>query len=316
MAHELPLLEALDTYPPEDLFHLDGLDSQQLLRRILVEMQRTRRKLHEMLPQELDWATFPKEGGTLPFPAGLTTFELDRAQVQMADGRTIKMPATVEFYKRVQSMLIATDAPVTVTIYPSGEGKFLSNVNYIVHGVARDVRRLLLDATWPFLGLVVFATAPNPPIVFPTTLGMARYAEFTATDTVAWTSIPFIPATTGQTMLSMALGSATIPVVSVGQRMWIVRNIGPGNVEVRVQGTQFADNAALLDALDYRGWILDTDVHAPGGPNAASVAIAAGADAILESGLGLDFTRVQARLTSGVSGLLIIDMDGETYGIR
>ena len=182
-----------------------------------------------------------------------------------------------------------------------------------------------IESAVPYNMSSIFSTSPFPPEVLYQGTFQARYADVTLTKIKAagtadsWTSVTFVPRA-GTKVLPTAYGKEYIISASCIQKFFFIRNLGAYGVEVRVQGGGFPEVTLGLEAQGLAGYVLDPDIHVVGSSSENFVSIAAGASAVLETGVPGGIYRLQARVAGANSPLdaseLIIEYGGFTLAMR
>lgn len=279
------------------------------------EIARMRAALERMMPDDLQWATFPSDGGFEALPPGETIIDFTTGKVLADDSgaRRRQVSADSSVLKRAQSVLIYADNPVKVRVEP-GVGVFALLPNLPVFGSGRKIEKIRLKSDVPYLLFAIFGTGPFAPTLTTPIMGQARVSDTTLTKRNAagtadpWTDIVMTAETitdAGSYRVNQALfGDPILETLGISQKTWLVRNLGSiSDVEVRVVGTLSVVDSAALALLNVLGFALDSDIHQTGTPTAQYVTVPLSADAgvtpgsvILESGIPWIECKLQARI--------------------
>ncbi|MDP2952831.1 MAG: hypothetical protein Q8O76_05905, partial [Chloroflexota bacterium] len=222
--------------------------------------------------------------------------------------------------KDLQSALLFVDSYVTVTVEP-GVGSFAVNVATPVFGTGKKVTRITLDASWPYLLTLIAGTYISPPGVGFQNNGLMRVSDTTLTKTAAlgtadsFGSIKFVPRWGTKTLDQTLYGVAGFFTGGAVQKFFIVRNLSVATVEVRVQGGIQPTLVEGLEQLGLPGYVQDPDIHPAGSATENFVSIAAGGQAILETGLPYGIIRMQARVAAAMPAALTARLVIEFAGI-
>lgn len=280
--------------------NISSLSGEALQRYIAEQLTAIRHATERAAVDQMLWATFPEDGGYEPLPAGLTTIDIKTGKVSSPD-KTRKLSAeATQFLTRVQSAFFFVDSLVTMQLIP-GVGQYVLACNSPAFGSGRVFERVELNASYPFNTIMLFGTHLYPPSVHYVSMPYFRYSDTTLTkakatnDTEDWTDLSFVPRYAAKSLDQTLYGKPELITFALGQKSAIVRNLSAYTIEVRVVRAVY-----LAIALSV-GFILDTDVHAPGSSYASLVSIGALTNATLETGLPGEALKIQARLNSAVA---------------
>ncbi|MDP2660640.1 MAG: hypothetical protein Q8R28_07920 [Dehalococcoidia bacterium] len=260
-------------------------------------------------PTRIQFATFPVDGSFAALPAGQTLIELSSGLVTNAVGNS-NMVNDQEILSQIRSLSVVADGPLEVRMEPNvGAFQVLDGTPLV--GSGKRVGRIVLDAgDNPVLARVAMSTSVQAPSLGGLTQAQHRFADQVLTKSSGaatedgLAALSFVPRWR-DTTIPASLGANFLRTEHVGQKVFLVRNIGAGAIEVLLQGTHF------VSVGDARGYIPDPDM------GAARVTIASGDTHVIESGVlygAVQFAAaVAAAETAGATARVIVEYKGITY---
>lgn len=264
------------------------------------------------LPSRIQFVTWPVDGSFAALPKGQTLIDVENASVINAAG-TGNLIYDPEVLSQVRSLAVVADSPVTVQMEPN-LGAFAVADGIPLIGNGKRLQKIILDTgDVPANVRVVFSASSQAPITGSFAQAQYRYIDQIFTKSAAAASQDGLtPATIRarfKDTISAIDDSANFFLAEhVGQKTFLIRNIGPGAIEVLLQGAMFKTVA------DIRGYIADTD----SGPGRQTVA--SGDELILESGipysvmqLGIAVAQAEA---AGQTARAIVEYKGMTDRTR
>lgn len=282
---------------------------------LLHPLEAVRRALERLAPQELVWGIFPGDGGFELLPAGSTRLDFERGEVASPKG-TLPLTIPREVLARAQSAAFVADTLVYITLEP-GFG-VIPTAGAIIEGPARNVRRVVVESDVPYAFTMAAGTSLEAPRVRFDRLFQFRKSDTTLTKQNAagtadtFSNLAFVPVTraaTGPKELDQDLyGVAYIRVPGWAQRVFVVRNLGTAAAEVQLFGAGSVQVATVV------GWVADPDT------GAAPVAVAAGAAAVLETGIPWSVMQLRGRVAAGeaagAQARLLVEYAAVSGGVR
>lgn len=301
------------------------LTQEEYQQEVLAHLRHMHEALHALAPHDenIIWATFPEDGGLEPLPAGTTTLDFETRNVTSPDGIR-RISADVPSLKP-KSLLLFTDVGASIKITP-GVGVFQLGPNIRLIGVSREIKTIEVTFDLPYLLFGVFGNVIQPPDLFAMVQGQVRVSDTTFSKTRAaavadaFTSLAWVPQWGTKTLSQALYGKATLGSGLLGQKMFIIRNIGLTAAEVRVQGGVLAAVVDTLENAGFAGYVNDTDIHTPGSGDASFVTIGSLSSAIFETSIQYGVMRFQVRIPAasgaGTATRLVCEFVGLSYGIR
>lgn len=285
------------------------------LRSINGNLELAEAALQRLSPAEQLWAIWPGDGGFEPMPAGESIFNLRQQRVTSPKGTLdINMPEDVA--DRVQSFVLMTDTQVWARVLP-GFGSWVTG-GAIIEASARGVEFVTLRSDVPYNVVLVFGDAPEAVRVNADRFWQFRNSDTTFTKVAAagvadaFTAFDFVPVSRDFNQQPKVLSQADFGVDFLrlpgwGDRLFIIRNLGPGDADVDlfVSGSR----TVALSA----GWVQDPDV---GG----AVTIPAGDAAVLESSILGAVMQLRGRVNeaeaAATEARLIVEFSAVSSGER
>lgn len=209
------------------------------------------------LPTRIQLVTWPVDGSMQPLPTGQTVIDVEDASIVNSAGSSslINDPEVLE---QIRSIVVVADSPVTVKMEPN-LGAFLAADGMPLIGNGKRITRIVLDTgDVPANVRVALSTSVQAPDVGGFAQAQYRFADqiFTKSAAAA-TQDSLTPATMRarwRDALSPLTGSANfMRAENIGQKIFLVRNIGPGAIEAQLFGAMFKAVA------DDQGYIPDPD---------------------------------------------------------
>jgi len=311
-----PLVELIN----QDVVKLRPEDKQSLIASLAL---RSANVLDRLLPDDhlLQHLLLPKDGGLEPFPAGTSSIDLRSGTVQKgSNGPQIIIEAEPTVRENIRSAVFFADAIVDLQASP-GLGLLTLFPGVIVQEPARYHQQITLTSNAPFLFLASFGTSALVGKASPVTTGQLRIsttaltkvAAAAAADSLA--AILFVPQYGTKTLTQATYGVNFINSVTVGQKLFFVRNLGPGAVDVQIFGALNLVNVLTLDALGAaNGYMADTDT------GATPTNIASGDAAVMETGIPWGVIQLHARVATaeaaGQTATILVEYYGAIPGVR
>lgn len=264
--------------------------------------------LSRLAPPTLSFLLFPGDGDYGLIAPGTTTIDFVNQIVVGPSGSQTQFVVDQSLLAMVQSLFISVDSPVQVKILPSAQ-LFPVVPGAVLNAPYVKVTALQIITDVPCLVSVALSTGLTVAGVYPVSLVQRRYGDVTITKGVASGS------TEGLANTAQALGftartetkqfptpipTATyIRTMGVGQKIFVVRNIGPGAVDVQLFGTTLLSTPTTVATAraNTDGWVADPDQLTSTGGTPTN--IASGADAVIESGVGWHLVQLRARVAKG-----------------
>lgn len=282
--------------------------------------------LNRVGPLRLDYILYPGDGDYGLIAAGTTTIDFVNQIVLGPSGSLLQLSVDQDTLALVQSLFITADSPVAVQVLPGG-GLFPVAPGAVVSAPYRKVTAIKIITDVPCLATIALSTGLTAAGVVPVALTQKRYSDVTLTKGVAAgqtegladvaRAVAFTARTEAKALLQ-STGVGYIRTVGVGQKLFIVRNLGPGAVDVQLFGTMLLTTPPVVAAAraNTDGWVVDPDQAGTGAPTN----IASGSDAVIESGIGWHLVQLRARLASaaaqGTQARLILEYAGLIPALR
>lgn len=256
------------------------------------------------VPRELVWGIYPGDGTSEPIPAGQTTFDFEAGMVEIATGnRSLNIPR--EALDRAQSWVIAIDQAVSLRVEP-GFGTIQLSPGVLEAG-SRNATKFVFTAEAPFLLQLALSTGTSAADFRPQGWWQWRYHASTITKVAAagnadsFVAVPFTVREGAKTLAQAQFGSTLLVSAGYAQRVFTVRNSGPGDINVRIVGS-------VLPVVGLTSGFIED-------PDAGEVDIPSGESAVLETGLPWGAMNFEARVDEAEAAAVDADIEVEYIGM-